>query len=168
MVPRGAFCLFPGSPVPPPKKTPDQPATPQSGQTLLIHFQQDHPAPRESDPAAILTPTGRAEIAAVQAMVAKTPDALIRLIGSASSEGEKDYNLALSTRRVQFVAGTLGGKTGDPPVSDGADAGCTSIGKGMWSCGESKADQSRADPEDRVVRVTLIPGATGPAKVAPP
>jgi hypothetical protein len=161
MVPRGAICFFPLSPVPPQQKTP-------SPTTLLIHFEQDHPAPRESDATTILTPAGRAELAAAQSMVAKTPDSLIRLIGSASSEGATDYNLALSTRRVQFVAGKLGGKTGDPAVSDGTEKECNKIGNGLWSCGEAKAEQSRADPEDRVVRVMLISGASASTKVPPP
>lgn len=156
MVADGAICSFPAAPQTPTPQTPPSP-TPQFGilWTDTIHFQQDHPGPGETDPAHILTPQGQQELASVQLWLTPPTDLRVRLIGHASSEGDTAYNQALATRRVQFIAPKVAGHVADPIIGDGAEAGCSQIGKGLWSCGESKADQSSANPEDRVVRVTF-------------
>jgi hypothetical protein len=125
-----------------------------------VHFQQDHPAPGERDAGRILTAAGQKELDSVYSWLNISSDLQVRLIGNASSEGTADYNQALATRRVNFVLAALAGRgfgprVTDPLVTDGAESGCQRVGAGLWSCGETKADQSAARPEDRVVRVTF-------------
>jgi hypothetical protein len=167
MVPLGSVCTLPDTPQPQPTPQPSGPM-PQFGLlwTDTIHFQQDHPAAGESDAARVLTPAGQAELASVKSWLSISPDLGVRLIGHASSEGDAAYNQALSTRRVRFIAPQLAGRIADPIIGDGAEAGCASLGKGMWSCGESQADQESQNPEDRVVKVTFarnkLPSLTQP------
>jgi hypothetical protein len=169
MIPAGTICSFPDMPKP---QTP-VPQTPTPGPQLgtlwtdSIHFQQDHPAPGEANAAQILTPAGQSELASAQKTLALSPDLQARLVGHASSEGDAGYNQALATRRVLFIGGKLAGRTADPLVPDAETAGCAPAGTGMWSCGEGKADQTSANPEDRVVRVTFtrnkLPALTSPS-----
>lgn len=147
-------------PAPAPQPGPTQPL-PQLGLlwTDTILFEQDHPAPGESDPGRVLTAAGRASLQSVREWLDLSPDLQVRLIGGASSEGTTEYNQALATRRVRFIATALAGYAGriaDPLIGDGAEAGCQAIGKGMWSCGEAQADQSAARPSDRFVKVTFM------------
>ena len=160
-VPSGAICGFPNIPGP---KTPQPPPTPtptpgpQFGTlwTDTIHFQKDHPAPGESDDSRVLTTAGQNELASVQRWLRISPDLQVRLIGHASSEGDTDYNQRLSTRRVQFISGKVAGKLAEPATPDAMASGCLSAGVGLWACGESKADQTTANPEDRVVQVSFM------------
>jgi hypothetical protein len=174
MVPKGEICAFPDIPGPtlpqPPTPLPTpQPPTPQFGTlwTDTIHFKQDHPAPGESDPDRILTAEGRNELDSVQRWLTPSSDLQVRLIAHASSEGETAYNQRLSERRVNFIAGKVAGRLAEPIVPDLATAGCTSLGTGMWACGESMADQSSASAEDRVVRVTFMRNTLPKIQVPP-
>jgi hypothetical protein len=127
--------------------------------TDTILFEQNHPAPGESNPGTALTAAGRATLQSVREWLDLSPDLQIRLIGGASSEGTSDYNQALATRRVRFILSALAGHAGriaDPVVGDGAQAGCQSLGKGLWSCGEARATQDEGRAEDRFVTVTFM------------
>lgn len=156
------LCKFPAQ-LPSPPERPSLPTPgPQLGilWTDEVHFQQDHPAPGERDAGRILTAAGQKELDSVYSWLNISSDLQVRLIGNASSEGTADYNQALATRRVNFVLAALAGRgfgprVTDPLVTDGAESGCQRVGAGLWSCGETKADQSAARPEDRVVRVTF-------------
>jgi hypothetical protein len=152
------ICTFPTTRGP---QTP-QPTTPTPGPQLgtlwtdTIHFQKDHPAPGESAGAPILTAEGQSELASVQRWLRLSPDLQVRLIGHASSEGDTDSNQQLSARRVQFVGATVAGRLSEPVLADALASGCTSVGTGLWACGERQADQVAANPEDRVVKVTFM------------
>jgi hypothetical protein len=155
----GLECGLPGSN--PPKPTP-VPASPTPGilWTDEVHFEKDHPEPGELDSERILTPDGAQELDSVLSWLDISPDLQVRLIGHASSEGTEEYNQALATRRVSFIAAAIvargsAERLADPLVGDGAESGCQRVGTGLWSCGEAKADQSVARPEDRVARVTF-------------
>jgi hypothetical protein len=158
------ICKPAPTPTPTPGPAPAAPAGPQLGVlwTDTIHFEQDHPAMGEADAGRVLTAAGKRELQSVLEWLDLSADLQVRLIGSASSEGTTEYNQALATRRARFIAGALAkyaGRIADPMVSDGAESGCQSIGKGLWSCGESKAAQDVQNPEDRVVRVTFVRNA---------
>jgi len=167
-VPSGAICSSPNLPGP---QTPQPPTTPgpQLGtlSTDTIHFQKDHPAPGEAADASILTSAGQNELASVQQRLTLSPDLQVRLIGRASSEGDTDYNQRLSTRRVQFIGGKVPGKLAEPVIPDTMAAGCASVGTGLWACGESQADQTSANAEDRVVQVTFLRNKLPPLQVPP-
>jgi hypothetical protein len=163
------LCKFP----PQPPSPPERPTLPTPGRQLgilwtdEIHFEQDHPAPGARDVGGILTASGQKELESVLSWLDISSDLQVRLIGNASSEGTDDYNQALATRRVNFVLAALAGRgftkrIADPLVSDGAEGGCRRVGAGLWSCGETKAGQSMARPEDRVVRVTFARNALPP------
>jgi hypothetical protein len=127
--------------------------------TDTILFERDHPAPGESDQSSVLTADGRKTLQSVREWLDLSSDLEVRLIGGASSEGTTEYNQALATRRVRFIASALAayaGRIADPAVSDGAEAGCQAFGKGMWSCGESQAQQTQGRAEDRFVKVTFM------------
>jgi hypothetical protein len=165
MVPKGEICAFPDVPGP----TTPSPPMPQFGTlwTDTIHFQQDHPAPGESDAGRILTAEGRNELDSVQRWLRLSPDLQVRLVAHASSEGETGYNQRLSERRLNFIAGKVAGRLDEPIVPDMGAAGCASLGTGLWACGESMADKSSANPEDRVVRVTFMRNTLPPLQVPP-
>jgi hypothetical protein len=152
--------LYPFICQPTPKPGPVGPAGPQLGVlwTDTIHFEQDRPAVGETDAGRVLTAAGKQELQSVLEWLDLSSDLQVRLIGSASSEGTAEYNQALSTRRARFVAAALAkyaGRIADPMLGDGAESGCASVGKGLWSCGASKAAPGSQNPEDRVVRVTF-------------
>ena len=147
-------------PAPKPAPGPATPAGPQLGVlwTDTIHFEQDHPAMGETDAGRVLTAAGKRELRSVLEWLDLSPDLQVRLIGGASSEGTAEYNQALSTRRARFVAAALAkyaGRIADPMLGDGAESGCQSLGKGLWSCGAASAVPGTQNPEDRVVRVTF-------------
>ena len=161
-------------PAPKPSPSPPLPRT-QLGilWTDEIHFERDHPGPGERDAGRVLTAGGQKDLDSVLSWLDLSTDPQVRLIGNASSEGTDDYNQALATRRVNFVSAALAGRgfaarVADPVVTDGAESGCQRVGSGLWSCGETKADQSTARAADRVVRVTFARNTLPPLKLEPP
>jgi hypothetical protein len=157
------LCKFPPQPPSPPQRPTLPTPGPQLGilWTDQIHFEQDHPGPGERDAGRVLTAAGQRELDSILSWLDLSPDLQVRLIGHASSEGTEEYNQALATRRVNFILAALTGRgfgprVADPLIGDGAESGCQRVGAGLWSCGETKADQSTARPEDRVVRATFV------------
>ena len=145
--------------------------------TDVIHFEKDHPAPGERAASVVLTAAGQKELDSVLSWLNLSSDLEVRLIGNASSEGTEEYNQALATRRVNFVLAALKARkfdtrVADPLFSDGAETGCERVGSGLWSCGETKADQTTPLADDRVVRVTFmrnkLPPLTLPSKLELP
>jgi hypothetical protein len=159
MVPLGPVC---GPKINIPGQPPGPPPTPTPGTqfgilwTDTIHFLKDHPAPGETDEGKILTSAGSGELASVQNWLTLSPDLQVRLVGHASSEGPGPDYKRLSERRARFVAGKAAGRLAEPLVPDTAAAGCAPLSAGVWACGAKMADQTSANPEDRVVRVTFI------------
>jgi Domain of unknown function (DUF4157) len=163
---------------PAPKPSTPLPPGPQLGVlwTDVIHFEKDHPAPGERAASIVLTAAGQKELDSVLSWLNLSSDLEVRLIGSASSEGTEEYNQALATRRVNFVLAGLKARkfdtrVADPLFSDGAETGCERIGSGLWSCGETKADQTTPLADDRVVRVTFMRNKLPPLslpKIEPP
>jgi outer membrane protein OmpA-like peptidoglycan-associated protein len=139
--------------------------------TDRITFQRDQPLPGAAGPGA-LTTAGQGALASVLSWLKLDPKLRVRLIGKASSEGDADLNQQLSDRRAQQIFGALsaagfGDRVADPLPSDGQEAGCRPVGRGVWSCGATKAS-AEPDPEDRVVEVAFFHDLDLDLKLTPP
>jgi hypothetical protein len=127
---------------------------------VLVRFQTNQ--------GTILTVEGRKTLQSVREWLDLSSDLQVRLIGGASSEGTIGYNQALATRRVRYIASALAayvGRIADPLVTDGAEAGCQALGRGMWSCGAAQALQGEARAADRFVKVTFMRNTLPPLRL---
>lgn len=82
---------------------------------------------------------------------------MVQLIGRASPEGSKDYNLRLGARRAGIIvealerAGINRSRIVDPPGAK-LEAGCSVLNPGLITCGEAGA----TGPADRQVAARIF------------
>jgi hypothetical protein len=172
----GFFCCPPGDTsvacVEAPAKPKEKPSTPaRPVRTIEILFNKDAPQswydPKASFGVSVTTPGKTAFDGLVSEMTAH-PELLVQLAGRASIEkpkAEPDYNLRLSTRRVQLIEAELGrrgidaaARLGDPP--GGPPGGCAVLHPGAVTCGDTGASPDIDEADRKVEARVFEPGAT--------
>jgi OmpA family len=159
-VPKGAECVLPEKPQPPPVPPTPQPVL--SVRTFEILFKFDRPGPGEISGAALkngATAEGSKAFDALVAALRADSSLRVQLVGKTSPEGSEAHNAALGERRARIVkaalidAGIDAARLADPP-SDGLDAGCTLLEPGLANCGEVGGSTAR----DRQTRARVFAG----------
>jgi hypothetical protein len=78
--------------------------------------------------------------------------------------GLATHELGSATKGGEAIAGKLG----EPLTPDALTAGCARLGVRLWSCGETQADRTRANPQNRVVKVTFMRNTPPAPQPQPP
>jgi hypothetical protein len=137
-----------------------KPPLPPISQTLFhIFFKLDRPQAGETAVAlpSAVTGEGKANFDALVAQLGMDPTLRTRLIGRASPDGPKEYNLLLGSRRARLVAEALAAagvsrtQIADSPDAD-LDSECQRLEAGVATCGEADATGTA----DREVRAHLF------------
>ncbi len=141
-------------PTPP---TPPPPPPPPSPPTKII-FKKDFPQAWNTFNDSVIN---QGEFDNLVDDMKKNPGKYTQIVGNASSEGTKDYNLRLTKRRVLLIVSELKKREIEidsrlkksPDPTDLSD--CGTLKEGLYYCGEKKASES-PDFLDRNVAVELF------------
>lgn len=157
MVLDGLRCTFRQINPPKPPDVPDVPDPPKAVAPLpfdiFFRFDRPHAGEPASALGAAATGAGKANFDALVKRLKADPTLQVQLTGRASPPGADSYNLDLGDRRARMLASALasagvgGARIADPPDATLGD-GCTQLGVGLVSCGETGAT-GEADQEVR-------------------
>lgn len=146
-------------PLPPPKKSDSVFRPVGVFYTFDVLFEHNQP----SEPKGGMTTAGASSLDLIIGHLEADPTLQVRLVGHASSEGNAEQNVALSSRRARAVFAALEAKGLGARVMDfvgGKDpAGCKRLEFGVWACGAAQATPGEARPEDRKVAATFLRNA---------
>jgi outer membrane protein OmpA-like peptidoglycan-associated protein len=145
------------APTPAPTPVPPSPSVPAAAPLPVAHevfFQLDRP--RAGEPASelgTLTPLGLANLAELRSILAADPTLKAQLVGTASIEGDSEYNYRLGQRRAEWLAAQLGLSAGrlDEPPAEELRKECRIVGRGLRTCGASGASRPAAAGDRRVL-----------------
>ncbi len=131
-----------------------------------VLFNQDQPRPGQSFESSLAG--GRGDLDQAISLLKQDLSTGAQLVANASKEGEANYNLDLTDRRLAAVRAEMkdvNWKVRDPIPSTEDMSGCRGLW-GAYSCGEKNADQKTMRDTDRNVIIRLFRPTE--LKLAPP
>ena len=145
MVSKGLECGLPD--IKPPKPIPPQPVVPKA---IDIFFNLNRPQQGETADAliSVTTAVGKDNFDALVKSLKADPGLKVQLVGRASPEGTKAFNLDLGARRARLIAEALigasiaGSQIADTPVAD-LHSECQPLEPGLVTCGKAQATGER-------------------------